>query len=57
MPEAGSQEPEEAPPVTETLLNIIPENPVTAMAEGNVLAVIFFAVVVGIALTVMQNSW
>ena len=52
--EGGS--PEEAPPVTETLLNIIPENPVTAMAEGNVLAVIFFAVVVGIALTVMQNS-
>ena len=55
-PESGGESPEEAPPATETLLNIIPENPVTAMAEGNVLAVIFFAVVVGIALTVMQNS-
>lgn len=56
MPESGSEEPEQAPPVSETLLNIVPENPVEAMAEGNVLAVIFFAVVVGIALSVMQQS-
>lgn len=55
-PDSGGGSPEEAPPVTETLLNIVPDNPVTAMAEGNVLAIIFFAVVVGIALTVMQNS-
>ncbi len=52
----GGGEPEEAPPISETLLNIVPENPVSAMAEGNVLAVIFFAVVVGIALGVMSGS-
>ncbi len=56
IPEGAGEEPEEAPPVSETLLNIVPENPIEAMAEGNVLAVIFFAVVVGIALGVMQQS-
>lgn len=56
VPEAGGEGPAKAPPVTETLLNIVPENPVSAMAEGNVLAVIFFALIVGVALTVMQHS-
>ena len=31
-----------------TLLNIVPQNPLAAMVEGNILAVIFFAVMVGI---------
>lgn len=53
---SGGEEPAAAPPISETLLNIVPENVVSAMAEGNVLAVIFFACVVGIALGVMQNS-
>lgn len=52
----GGGEPEEAPPISETLLAIVPENPVSAMAEGNVLAVIFFAVAVGAALGVMRAS-
>jgi Na+/H+-dicarboxylate symporter len=50
------EEPAEAPPIGETLLNIVPENPFAAMVEGNVLAVIFFAVIVGLALGVMQHS-
>jgi Na+/H+-dicarboxylate symporter len=55
MPGGGGEEAAEAPPVTQTLLNIVPDNPVAAMAEGNVLAVLFFAVVVGLALSVMQS--
>jgi DAACS family dicarboxylate/amino acid:cation (Na+ or H+) symporter len=35
----------------QTFLNIIPRNPIDAMARGDMLAVIFFALVVGIALT------
>lgn len=56
MPGGGGEEPEEAPPVTETLLNVVPENPIAAMAEGNVLAIVFFAIIVGIALGVMQHA-
>ncbi|TCJ16186.1 dicarboxylate/amino acid:cation symporter [Rubrobacter taiwanensis] len=56
MPGAAGEEPAEAPPIGETLLNIVPENPFAAMVEGNVLAVIFFAVLVGLALGAMQSS-
>ena len=43
--------PREAPPIKETLINIFPTNPVAAMAEGNMLQVIVFALLVGFALT------
>lgn len=42
---------EEAPPVSETLMNIVPKNPINAMAEGNMLQLIVFAVFIGFALT------
>lgn len=38
----------QAPPVTETLLGIIPANPISAMASGDMLAIIFFALFIGI---------
>ena len=41
---------DEAGSLTDRLMNIVPENPFTAFAEGNVLAVIFFAVLVGAGL-------
>lgn len=44
---------EEAPPVSETLLNIIPSNPVKAMTEGNMLQIIVFAIFIGLALTAL----
>lgn len=53
---ADEEEPEDIPPITETLLDIVPENPFQAMAEGNVLAVVFLALVVGIALGFMLHS-
>ncbi|TWI59736.1 dicarboxylate/amino acid:cation symporter [Halalkalibacter nanhaiisediminis] len=42
--------PSEAPPVMETFLNMIPSNPVAAMASGDMLQIIVFAVFVGLAL-------
>ncbi len=37
-------------PLSERLISIIPTNPIAALAEGNILAVIFFALLVGISL-------
>ena len=55
MPGEG-EEPEEAPSLVETFLNIIPENIFQSLAEGNVLAVIFVAVIAGLALGSMLYS-
>ncbi|MFE3456128.1 dicarboxylate/amino acid:cation symporter [Nocardiopsis aegyptia] len=51
-----AEEAAEVPAVSETLLNIVPANPFQALAEGNVLAVMFGAIVFGLALTFMLNS-
>lgn len=46
-----------APPsVVETLLDIIPTNPMEALAQGSMLQIIFFALVFGIALTYMDKA-
>ncbi|MES9995135.1 cation:dicarboxylase symporter family transporter [Desulfovibrio aminophilus] len=44
------------PSMVDTLLNIVPINPVEAMAKGNMLQVIFFAVVFGFALSSMGET-
>ncbi|WP_353634025.1 dicarboxylate/amino acid:cation symporter [Halobacterium sp. NMX12-1] len=49
--EAQSQAP---PSLTEVVLGIVPNNPVAAMAEGNLLATVFFVIVFGIALTYVR---
>ena len=41
----------EAPPLTQTLLNIVPINPMQAMSEGQMLQIIFFAVIFGFGLS------
>ncbi len=41
----------EAPPLTETLINIFPTNPVRAMADGNMLQIIVFSILFGLAMT------
>jgi Na+/H+-dicarboxylate symporter len=41
----------EAPSLKQVIIDIFPSNPVKAMAEGNMLQVIVFAILVGIALT------
>lgn len=40
----------EATSLADTLLNIIPKNPIQGLAEGNMLQIIFFAIIVGIIL-------
>ncbi|WP_071393979.1 dicarboxylate/amino acid:cation symporter [Bacillus tuaregi] len=46
----------EAPPVSETLLNIIPTNPVRSLVEGNMLQIIVFAVFIGLGISVLGNK-
>lgn len=41
------------PTITDTLLNIIPTNPIKAFAEGKMLQIIFFALILGISLTLI----
>lgn len=45
-----------SPPLTQVLLNIVPTNPVDSLAKGDVLPIIFFAVVFGIALAYVKDS-
>nr|WP_263323126.1 dicarboxylate/amino acid:cation symporter [Neobacillus sp. Marseille-Q6967] len=44
-------EPTEAPPVIETLINIIPANPLSSMVAGDMLPIIAFAIFIGIGLS------
>ncbi|MFT4563548.1 MAG: Na+/H+-dicarboxylate symporter [Gammaproteobacteria bacterium] len=41
----------EAPPLAEVLINMVPSNPIQAMASGNMLQIILFALLFGIAIT------
>ncbi|WP_048148809.1 dicarboxylate/amino acid:cation symporter [Palaeococcus ferrophilus] len=45
-----------APSIVSTLLNIVPKNPFGALSSGDVLPTIFFAIVLGIALSYLVNS-
>lgn len=56
LPTEGGEERRESQSLSEVLLNIVPTNPVGAMAEGNMLAILFFALVFGIALGAMIHS-
>lgn len=47
---------QEAIPLSERLLNIVPVNPIAALAEGNILAIIFFALLVGISLLTIGDK-
>jgi len=40
-----------APPLTQVLIDMVPTNPVAAMAEGNMLQIIVFALLFGVAVT------
>ncbi|OYY60711.1 MAG: dicarboxylate/amino acid:cation symporter [Hydrogenophilales bacterium 28-61-11] len=41
----------DAPPLTQMLTDLVPTNPVAAMAEGNMLQIIVFALLLGMAVT------
>lgn len=48
--QAAQADPSKAVSIKDTVLNLIPTNPIQAMAEGNMLQIIFFALLVGIIL-------
>ena len=54
--EAKTIQVKQPPPISEVLLNIVPTNPFKALAEGNVLQIIFFSIVLGIAIAVLRAS-
>ncbi|MDP5254956.1 MULTISPECIES: dicarboxylate/amino acid:cation symporter [unclassified Vibrio] len=47
---------QEAPSLIQTLINIIPKNPVEALAAGNILQIIFFAVGLGVSLVMIGEK-
>ncbi|UCG60075.1 MAG: dicarboxylate/amino acid:cation symporter [Phycisphaerales bacterium] len=55
--ETGTQieTPQEQPTVMDILLNVIPKNPIRAFVEGNMLQIIFFALLTGICLTLIPS--
>lgn len=52
MDEAGKS----APPLVQTLLSMIPQNPVNALAAGNILQIIVFAVGLGVSLVLVGEK-
>jgi Na+/H+-dicarboxylate symporter len=46
----------EKPGIVETLVGIVPLNPVESLAEGNLLQIIFFALIFGIAATLLPGE-
>ncbi|MCO4320231.1 dicarboxylate/amino acid:cation symporter [Aliidiomarina quisquiliarum] len=52
LPPADAFTVKDAPPFIDVLLNMVPRNPVEAMAEGNMLQIIVFALLFGVAIAV-----
>ncbi|MCP5227221.1 dicarboxylate/amino acid:cation symporter [Accumulibacter sp.] len=46
----------DSPPLSEVLINIIPSNPVSAMAQGEMLSIIFFAILCGVGLLMVGKK-
>ncbi|APW97562.1 dicarboxylate/amino acid:cation symporter [Halobiforma lacisalsi AJ5] len=52
----GEAQEAEPPTVAEVVLGIVPENPLAAMVDGDILSTIFFVVVFGLALTMVREA-
>ncbi len=46
----------EQPPVSEVVINMIPDNPVASMADGKMLPIIFFSILLGVAITMSGGA-
>jgi Na+/H+-dicarboxylate symporter len=46
----------EATPFTQVLIDMVPTNPIAAMADGQMLPIIFFAVLLGISITLCKET-
>lgn len=56
IPVNASVEAKAAPKLVDTLLNIIPTNPLSAMVDGNMLQIIAFALFIGIGITLVGEK-
>ncbi|WP_298220120.1 dicarboxylate/amino acid:cation symporter [Halothiobacillus sp.] len=45
-----------APPLTDVIINIIPSNPIEAMAQGDMLPLIFFTVLLGVCIVMVGTK-
>src|SRR5699024_2477898 len=52
----GEAQSKSVPSLQEVVLGIVPQNPVNALANGDLLAIIFFAIVFGIALALVRDT-
>ena len=52
---AADTEISESTPFTQVLIDMVPTNPVAAMADGQMLPIIFFAVLLGISITLSKD--
>jgi Na+/H+-dicarboxylate symporter len=52
----GAYTPAEAPPLAKVFVNMVPSNPISAMASGNMLQIIVFALLTGTGLTVLGEK-
>lgn len=46
----------EAPPLTDVIINIVPGNPIAALANGEMLQVIFFAILLGVSMLMVGKK-
>ncbi len=56
MTATTATEAQEAPTLVETIVNLVPTNPVAASADGNVLQVIVFAILFGLAINLAGDK-
>lgn len=56
LPATATFDPANIPSLKDTLLNIFPSNPIAALAAGNMLQIIVFALALGIAITWSGNA-
>lgn len=47
---------QEAPPIVDLVIDFVPENPISAMTEGNMLQIIVFSIFMGIAIAFSKES-
>ena len=56
LPVDASYTGKEAPSIINVLLDIVPDNPLGALVNGSMLQIIFFAIFIGIAITLVGES-
>lgn len=47
---------ESSPTIANRLLNVIPENPISAFASGDILAIIFFSIMLGVGILLTRDN-